>query len=221
MRAALLRMLIPPALKDWLRLARVRRRYPEAGLIETGWVAAGADLGVGCALGPNVIVNAGVVLGDYSYANVGAIISSGRIGRFCSLGPYCDIGSPDHPLGHLSTSPALYRGRALSRPSADWDDFPEPPQLGADVWVGAHAVILQGVTIGTGAAIAAGAVVTHDVRPYAVVAGLPAHEMRRRFDDDTVRYLLASRWWDLPLKELAVRYSSVFRAGDDWPNVSD
>jgi carbonic anhydrase/acetyltransferase-like protein (isoleucine patch superfamily) len=59
-------------------------------------------------------------------------------------------------------------------------------------------MILSGVTIGTGAVVAARAVVTRDVPPYAIVGGNPARVLRKRFDEAQVADLLASRWWDLP-----------------------
>jgi acetyltransferase-like isoleucine patch superfamily enzyme len=60
------------------------------------------------------------------------------------------------------------------------DVQPGPAKIGRDVWIGANAVILGGVTIGDGAVIAAGAVVNRDVEAGAVVAGVPAREVRRR-----------------------------------------
>lgn len=75
--------------------------------------------------------------------------------------------------------------------------------IGSDVWVGRNATILSGVTIGHGAVIAAGSVVAQRVvRPYALMAGNPAREKRRRFDDDTVNALLEVAWWDWPEEEI-------------------
>ncbi len=68
--------------------------------------------------------------------------------------------------------------------------------IGHDVWLGSQCMVLSGVTIGTGAVVAARAVVTRDVPPYAIVAGNPARVLRLRFDDDNVAALLASRWWE-------------------------
>jgi virginiamycin A acetyltransferase len=70
--------------------------------------------------------------------------------------------------------------------------------LGNDVWIGDNVVVLSGVHVGTGAAIGANAVVTKDVPPYAVVAGVPARFIRCRFEEEIVTRLLASEWWLLP-----------------------
>ena len=80
--------------------------------------------------------------------------------------------------------------------------------IGNDVWLAAEAVIMPGVTIGDGAIIGAYSVVSRDVRPYAVVVGNPAKEVRRRFSDDDVDFLLALRWWDWPLEKIT-RYIPV------------
>jgi acyl-[acyl carrier protein]--UDP-N-acetylglucosamine O-acyltransferase len=70
-------------------------------------------------------------------------------------------------------------------------------QVGHDVWVGANAVIIGGITVGNGALIAAGAVVTHDVEPYAIVIGVPGRTVRYRFPEPIRTELLALNWWDL------------------------
>lgn len=68
--------------------------------------------------------------------------------------------------------------------------------IGSDVWIGTEALILSGVTIGDGAVIAARAVVTSDVPPYAVVAGNPAKVVKFRFDQTVITRLLAIQWWN-------------------------
>jgi acetyltransferase-like isoleucine patch superfamily enzyme len=70
--------------------------------------------------------------------------------------------------------------------------------IGHDVWLGSQCMVMSGVTIGHGAVVAARAVVTRDVPPYAIVAGNPARIVRLRFDEPTVTALLATTWWDLP-----------------------
>ena len=75
--------------------------------------------------------------------------------------------------------------------------------IGHDVWLGSGATILSGITIGHGAVVAAHALVTKDVPPYAIVGGNPAKIIRYRFDDGTIAALLEARWWDLPRERIA------------------
>lgn len=78
-------------------------------------------------------------------------------------------------------------------------------EVGADVWIGNNVSLMSGIRIGTGAVIATGAVVVSDVAPYAIVGGVPAREIRKRFDDEQIAYLLASRWWERSVDELRKR----------------
>ena len=84
--------------------------------------------------------------------------------------------------------------------------------LGNDVWIGSGATILSGVTIGDGAVVAAKAVVTRDVRPYSVVAGNPAREVKRRFDEATSERVRAMAWWDWPEDRLRREHPVLLQA---------
>lgn len=77
-----------------------------------------------------------------------------------------------------------------------------PAEIGNDVWIGQNAVIMDGVKIGDGAIVAAGAVVTKDVAPYAIVGGVPAKLIKYRFDEATIKDLLRLKWWELSDKEI-------------------
>ncbi len=74
--------------------------------------------------------------------------------------------------------------------------------IGSDVWLCTGSMVLSGVTIGHGAVVAAGAVVTRDVEPYSIVAGNPARHLRWRFDVGQRDALLASQWWSWPEREI-------------------
>jgi hypothetical protein len=118
-----------------------------------------------------------------------------RIGRWCSFAKTARILDANHPIEALTTHPYLYEARFGVVPR----DLIDPPWLtiGDDVWISHNATITPGCKqIGRGAVIGAGAVVTHDVPPYAIMAGAPARHLRDRFDAATIAAIEASRWWE-------------------------
>jgi acetyltransferase-like isoleucine patch superfamily enzyme len=122
-----------------------------------------------------------------------------RIGAFCSIAEDVEIFlGGNHRPDWVSTFPF----RAIFGISGAWQDGLPATKgavtIGNDVWIGRGATIMSGVTIGDGSVIGARSVVSQDVRPYAIVTGNPAREVRRRFSDEHVERLLASRWWDRP-----------------------
>ena len=151
-----------------------------------------------------------VRMGAFSKARTATIIRSNvKIGRFCSIARLVDMGASNHPLHFLSTHTFAYFPEPFERSPeylnmkrVEWDDGP-PTTVGNDVWVGTQAIIRAGVSIGDGAVIAAGAIVTKDVPAFSIVGGMPAHVMRYRFSDAIIERLLDLRWWDLPLGLLA------------------
>ncbi|QQX88682.1 CatB-related O-acetyltransferase [Cupriavidus necator] len=78
----------------------------------------------------------------------------------------------------------------------------ESVEIGSDVWIGARSIILDGVKIGDGAIVAAGSVVTENVDPYAIVGGVPAKLIRRRFSPEVEAMLVNEAWWDLSDEDL-------------------
>jgi acetyltransferase-like isoleucine patch superfamily enzyme len=155
-------------------------------------------------------------VGAYSYVQRRTFIYRATIGRFCSIGPDCKIGLGTHPTrGFVSTNPAFFSPEVAGATTfSTRAEFPEhqPIEIGHDVWIGANAIIMDGVRIGTGAIIGAGAVVTKDVPPYAIYAGIPAKLLRFRFSADDIQQLLASEWWsksDAWLRENHHTFGSV------------
>mgnify|MGYP002523784037 FL=1 len=141
-----------------------------------------------------------------------------KIGKFCSIacGAKFIFTSANHALGSLSTYPfpIFFEEWGLDPKdiSSAWDNKGDI-EVGNDVWIGFEAVILSGVKIGDGAIIGARAVVTKDVEPYAIVGGVPAKPIRKRFDDETIEKLMKLRWWDMD--EEAIRRSiGAIKAGD-------
>jgi len=149
----------------------------------------------------------------------GAQIRNADVGAFCSIGPEVLIGGfGKHPTNWISTHPAFYSplkqaGFTFSTESKFREL--ERTEIGNDVWIGARAMILDGVKIGNGAIVAAGAVVARDVSPYSIVGGVPAKEIRKRFGDDVIASLKGMEWWNLSLDDLA-GLSDKFIAITDW-----
>jgi len=150
-------------------------------------------------------------IGAFTYFVGGTIDFCESIGRYCSIAAGVRIGDPAHPTDWLATSPFQYdAGRfgwhpsaAEAQPVAAHGFAKASPVIGHDVWIGADALILQGVNVGHGAIIAAGAVVTKDVPPYAIVGGVPAQVLRYRFEEDLIAELLDVAWWQYSPNQLA------------------
>lgn len=146
-------------------------------------------------------------LGEFTYV-AGAKIARAKIGAFCSIGPNVTIGGLGaHPVHWISTHPAFFSTRMQAGATfAQVDKFEELKwvEVGSDVWIGANATILDGVRIGHGAIVAAGAVVTKDVPPYAIVGGVSAKLIRYRFNPEVIDSLLEWQWWNLSKAELAL-----------------
>jgi chloramphenicol O-acetyltransferase type B len=123
-----------------------------------------------------------------------------RIGAYCSIAP-CEIFlGGNHHMEWTSQYPFRSIWNLENRDEDGWGKG--DITIGNDVWIGNASVLLSGVTIGDGAVIGARAVVSRDVNPYAVVVGNPAREVKRRFDEATVKHLLDLRWWDWPEDKL-------------------
>lgn len=125
------------------------------------------------------------------------------------IGDYCSIATGVRFVvggNHRPDWVSTYPFRVLWGLSGAWTDgHPRPEEdivVGNDVWIGADALILPGVNIGDGAVVGARAVVARDVRPYAIAAGVPARELRRRFGDEHVEALLKLRWWEWPEEQV-------------------
>ncbi|MGV1835953.1 CatB-related O-acetyltransferase [Rhizobium rhizogenes] len=142
-------------------------------------------------------------IGRFGFLNSGTVVyGNTQIGRFFCAGRQVEIGVAQHPTHALST-----HGFVLG---SGW--FPRTPDygvenlvrhvahpktiIGHDVWIGSHAIVISGLTIGTGAVVAANSTVTKDVPPYAIVAGSPARIIRMRFDEEIIAGLLETAWWE-------------------------
>jgi virginiamycin A acetyltransferase len=162
-------------------------------------VSRKASIGRHCWIRQGVEVHANVRVGSFSYIiGPGTFIDEAVIGKFCSIARNVIIGPPGHHYEWVTTHPFIYsafyglvdRDEAISQKKV--------PAIGNDVWIGMNSVILRGVTVGHGAVVAAGSVVTHDVEPYSIVGGVPARHIKYRFSESSRRALLEMKWWDWP-----------------------
>ncbi|MDD6094436.1 MAG: DapH/DapD/GlmU-related protein [Clostridia bacterium] len=163
-------------------------------------------------------------LGYGSYISYGSDIQHTKIGRYTCVGPHVRVAIGQHPTRKLvSVSPYFYSvNPPFGETYAKEQTFEErlyadkekefSVVLGNDVWIGAGAILLEGITVGDGAVVAAGAVVTKDVPPYAVVGGVPAKFIRNRFEKSETEFLKDFKWWEKDenwLKENAALFSDI------------
>lgn len=187
-----------------LKLLLAIGRYGRGRTIRTWNISSDAALGEGVRLDEGVAVLKQCSIGNWSYMRSGSKLWHGSsVGAYCSIGENVLIGTPEHPKNYLSTSPTLYQCAKL-KPEKPWpmDDVLEPAHVENDVWIGNSVIIRGGVRIGTGSIVGAGAVMTRDVEPYSIVAGVPAKVIGHRFDKPLAQALLSSRWWELPREQL-------------------
>ncbi|WP_147127506.1 DapH/DapD/GlmU-related protein [Shimia ponticola] len=139
--------------------------------------------------------------GDYSYCDRYADIANAQIGKFANIAAFARVGATDHPLHTAACHHFLYRSDDYWDDAGRDEDFfahrrSRTAHIGRDTWIGAGAMIKPEVTLGDGAVVAAGAVVTKDVAPYTIVAGTPAKVLRLRQPPEIAERLIALAWWD-------------------------
>jgi acetyltransferase-like isoleucine patch superfamily enzyme len=169
-----------------------------------------------------------VVAGKYTGMNESCYIARGSIGAYCSIGARTAINPFNHPTQWLSTHEFQYHANSYDW-VAEYQDFARLERssdmfgkatIGNDVWTGHNVNILADVTIGDGAVVAAGSVVTKDVPPYAIAAGVPAAVKGFRFADSVIERLRKLKWWDLELSQLSgLPFRDIERCMDLIENI--
>lgn len=142
----------------------------------------------------------GSTMARHSFCGYDCEIANADIGPFVSIANHVAIGGGRHPVEWVGMSPVFYAGRdSVAKKFTEFERrSPLRTEIGADVWIGYRAIVMQGVRVGPGAVIGAGSVVTRDVEPYSICGGSPARHIRYRFDDELRRRLVESAWWDKP-----------------------
>lgn len=160
----------------------------------------------GSSFGAYVEIGAGSrvansVFGDYSYCDRSCDIANAEIGKFANIASCVRIGATDHPMEKASLHHFLYRSASY------WDDAEDDgdwfarrasrlARIGHDTWIGHGAMIKPEVTVGAGAVVASGAIVTKDVAPYTIVGGNTARVIRRRYPEAVAEQMMDLAWWD-------------------------
>ena len=178
------------------------RMLGEAPEIDPSAVVRNSEFGRYTYLGPRSEVTDSI-LADYGYAIGDNQIAHASIGKFCNIATGVRINPSNHPWWRATQHHFTYRSASHGFHLPDDGEIfqwraEDRVTIGPDVWLGHNAIIMPGVTIGAGAAIGSGAVVTKEVPPFAIVVGVPAKVLRLRFDQRTVDRLMRIAWWDWP-----------------------
>lgn len=140
-------------------------------------------------------------MGLRSSAGFYSVLRSAVIGKYCSISWFTTVGAVNHHFDTITTHAFPVRGRfGLTDTEGSMPEV--TTTVGNDVWIGCNVVIPPGVTIGDGAVVAAGSIVTKDVPAYAIVAGAPARVLRYRWDEKTIERIQALKWWDWKDEEI-------------------
>lgn len=176
------------------------RLSPTEPFVHPGCQIVNATFGAFCEVGEGSrVVNS--AFHDYAYCDRLSDIANTTVGKFANIAAMTRIGPTDHPMDHASLHHFLYRSSYYWPEEGDDAAFfaaraARRTVIGPDTWIGHGAIIKPEVTLGAGAIVAAGAVVTRDVAPYMIVAGTPARPLRPRFSPAVADRMMALAWWD-------------------------
>jgi len=174
--------------------------FAEKPVIHDGCSIQNSTFGIYCEVGEGSrVINSDFL--DYSYCDRLSDVANTTVGKFANIAAMTRIGPTDHPFENASLHHFLYRS------SYYWEDAEDDPDffdrrasrrtvIGPDTWIGHGAIIKPEVTIGAGAIVASGAVVTKDVAPYMIVAGVPATPLRARYPAGIAERMQELSWWD-------------------------
>ena len=163
--------------------------------IKSYYASISAEYGEKVLIDKNTIIESDVCIGDHSYVNKNSSIENCVIGKYCSISSGVYICPFEHDIDIITTHPIAYRFNCEKQKR-------KPVYIGNDVLISLNSIILEGVTIGNGAVIGAGAVVTRNVEPYEVVGGVPAKHIRYRTDKKSIELLEKMEWWNWPYEKV-------------------
>ena len=175
-------------------------RLSETPLVHEGCTLTDVTFGRFVEIGQGTRL-AHATIGDYSYCDRSCDLANVEIGKHANIASFVRVGATDHPLDRASLHHFMYRSASY------WDDAEDDAAwfekrrarrtvIGHDTWIGHAAMVKPEVTVGHGAVVASGAIVTKDVAPYTIVAGVPAVKVRDRQPPEIAERLIALAWWD-------------------------
>lgn len=197
---------------NYARDAENKHRFPHAIIDRSCSFSRNVTIGGHSHILEGCIVNDSHI-GSYSYLGRNSLVQHTTIGNYCSISHDVILGLGTHPLDMFSTSPLFYKANntmkiRLVKSDRDFQEY-KPITIGSDVWIGARVIVLDGVMVGHGAVLAAGAVVTKNVPPYAIVGGVPAKVISYRYQEDTRSKLLETKWWDNNAEEVFKQFDQL------------
>jgi virginiamycin A acetyltransferase len=179
----------------------------------------------------NIIKNPNIEVGDYTYYDDFNDVSNFEqnvkyhfdftgdkliIGKFCMIASDVKfiMNGANHLIDAVSSYPFAVFGNGWEH-AMDGKKYPVKGNtvVGNDVWLGHNSTIMPGVQIGDGAIIATNATVVKNVAPYSIVGGNPASEIRKRFSQDKIDFLLELKWWDWPVEKIT-KYVQLLTSAD-------
>lgn len=199
--------------------------YTKEPMVEEGAEVNNTTFGDYCSIGKlSFIENSN--FSDFSYTGQFSFVQNVEIGKFSNIAAAVRIGATAHPYERPSLHHFTYRPEMYGLADHQDEEFFEKrlsniAKVGHDTWFGHGAIVMPGVTIGNGAIIGAGAVVTKDVPPYAMVVGVPAEIKGYRFRDDQIEALERIAWWDWSYETLKTRISDFQQPIDQFIDKYD
>ena len=175
-------------------------RIGDNSIIRDGCRIENSEFGNHVDLQRNAMIYS-TTISDYTYTGRNFVAWHSKIGKFCSISWNVSIGGANHDYHRITSHAFLYApqfGFLEKDENPKYDRFSDECIIGNDVWIACNAVICRGAHVGDGAVIAAGAVVTKDVEPYTIVAGVPAKLIKRRCPQELGNRLINTAWWNLP-----------------------
>ena len=152
------------------------------------------NLGRETTVSENVEIDTLSNIGKYTYIGQYTTITSSKIGNYCSIASFVKIGHGEHDLDKISTNSVFCEN--------SFDQLTKSECIiGNDVWIGTDAVILRGVNVGNGVVIGANSVVNKDIPDFSIAVGSPARIIRKRFDDNKIKEIIKSNWWDYDFED--------------------